>query len=309
MDSRAQPVKGVGIVITFKRALLESMPTGTIHKVVRILRFMADKGMKWNIRDFSSELKIPRSTVHRIFRTLAKNDILAFNPEDKKYHWGQEMIRISRCVYQGTEMRELALPILREIVDQCNETAILTLYDRPTRKIVFADQAESHQDIIYKTRIGIKLAIHAGASGKAILAFLPENEIEEIIASGLERVTDQTVVDPNRLRTQLAEIRRKGYAISRGERTAEAVGIACPVFDFSSHAIGSIIVTIPSYRFRTQMESRIRFLVKKGADHLSYLNGFRPGRHMRQLKGESPDGLAETNIGQTESSGKGKRAK
>jgi len=185
------------------------------------------------------------------------------------------MIRISRSVHQNTEMRTFALPILRKIVDQCNETATLTLYDPPTHQIIFSDQVQSEQSILYKTRLGIRLPIHSGASGKVIMAFLPEEGIEEIFASGLERVTDRTIVDPHRLRKQLAEIRGKGYALSHGEREPEAVGIACPIFDFGSSVIGSIVVTIPSFRFRPQMEGQILPLVQEGADWLSYLNGFR----------------------------------
>lgn len=274
------------------------MPAGTIPKVVRILRFIADRGTRWNIRDLSSALAIPRSTVHRILTMLASNDILAFDPKGKEYHWGPVMIRIAHSVYQNTEMRELALPILRKIVDQCNETAILTLYDRSTHQIIFTDQVQCEQTILYNTRIGVKLPIHAGASGKAILAFLPEEEVEEIIAAGLQRVTERTVVDPDCLRKQLAEIRRKGYAISYGERTLEAVGIACPIFDSNSRVIGSIIVTVPSYRFRPQMERHIRLLVKAGAERLSYLNGFPAASSIGQLKKKFPNGPPKARIEQ-----------
>jgi IclR family transcriptional regulator, acetate operon repressor len=255
------------------------MPAGTIDKVVGILRFISAQGTKWSIRDLSSALHIPRTSVHRIFKLLTNHGILVFDPKTKIYHWGPEMIRIARAVYQNTEMRGLAQPILREIVDQCNETATLALYDRPTRQIIFVDQVQCEQSILYKTPIGIRLPIHAGASGKAIMAFLPEEDIEGIIASGLQRVTDRTVVDPKCLKKQLSEIRRKGFAISRGERSPETVAIACPIFDFNSGVLGSVLVTIPSYRFHPQIGNRIRLLVKEGADRLSYLNGFK-GHHM-----------------------------
>jgi IclR family acetate operon transcriptional repressor len=251
------------------------MPSGTIHKAVRILLHIADQGTKSSIRDLSSALDIPRTSVHRIFKSLATSGILSLDAQTRKYHWGPEMVRIAQSVCQNIEMRGLALPILRKIVDQCNETATLTLYDRPTRRIIFSDQMQCEQSILYRTQIGVRLPIHAGASGKAILAFLPREEIEEIITSGLQRVTERTVVDPKLLRKQLAEIRLKGYAMSYGERVPEAIAIACPVFDFNSRPIGSILVAVPSYRFRPEMKSSILLLVKEGADRLSYLYGFR----------------------------------
>jgi IclR family acetate operon transcriptional repressor len=252
------------------------MTTGTIPKMMLILHFAADHGMQWKIRTLSSELKIPRSTVHRLCKILANNGILAYDSKIQEYRWGPDMIRIAQSIYQGTDFRGMALPILRMIVDRCNESAILTLYDRPTRKVIFTDQVQCDQPIRYHIPIGAKLPIHAGASGTAILAFLPEEEIEEILASGLERVTNRTVVSPDRLRKQLAAIRLKGYAISHGERTPGAVGIASPIFNANSGVIGCLMVTIPSYRFRPRMESSIRLLVQGGAVKLSHLLGGPP---------------------------------
>jgi DNA-binding IclR family transcriptional regulator len=249
------------------------MTAGTIPKMMRILRFAADHGMEWKIRSLSAELGIPRSTIHRLCKIMADNGILAYDSKTQEYCWGPDMVRISQSVYRGTDFRAMALPILRSIVDQCKESAILTLYDRPTRKAVFSEQVQCDQPIRYHIPIGAKLPIHAGASGKGILAFLSEAEIEEILNSGLEKVTGRTVINPDRLRKQLAAIRLRGYCISHGERTPGAVGIAAPIFSSHSSVIGCLLVTIPSYRFRPRMENSIRLLVQEGAVKLSRLLG------------------------------------
>ena len=253
--------------------------------MMRILHLAADQGMQWKIRTLSAQLDIPRSTVHRLCKILTNNGILAYDSHTQEYRWGADMIRIARSIYQGTDFRGMALPVLRTIVDQCNESAILTLYDLPSRKVIFTDQVQCDQPIRYHIPIGAKLPIHAGASGKAILAFLPEEEIEEIIASGLERVTNRTVVTPDRLRRQLAGIRLKGYAISHGERTPGAVGIASPIFNSNSGVSGCLMVTIPSYRFRPKMENSIRLLVQEGAVKLSHLLGGDPASNTQSFTG------------------------
>ncbi len=252
------------------------METGTINKMMSILRFAADQGLQWNIRTLSTQVDIPRSTVHRLCKVMANNGIFTYDQQTQEYSWGPDMIRIARSVYQGTDFQEMALRILKTVVDQCNETALLTKYNRQTGKLIFAEQVQCDQKIQYHTPIGEELPVHAGASGKAILAFLSEEEIEGIIASGLEPVTNQTIVSPNELRKQLADIRIKGYAITHGERTPGAVGIASPIFDADSNVTGSLLVTIPSYRFRPKMEKSIHLLVRKGAEKLSNLLGYHP---------------------------------
>jgi IclR family transcriptional regulator, acetate operon repressor len=100
-------------------------------------------------------------------------------------------------------------------------------------------------------------------------------------------VTNRTVVSPDRLRKQLAAIRLKGYAISYGERTPGAVGIASPIFNANSGVIGCLMVTIPSYRFRPRMENSIRLLVQGGAGKLSHLLGGTPASDAGK-SGEKP---------------------
>jgi IclR family acetate operon transcriptional repressor len=247
---------------------------GTINKVLRVLQFIANQDKNCNIREIASQLGLSKSTLHRILKELVCNNMIVFDEKIHKYQWGPEMIRIAQSIDHGAEMRRLAIPILRNIVDQCNETAILALYDRLAKKIVFTDHVQCDQSILYRTRIGIKLPIHAGASGKSIMAFLPKKEIEDILTADLERVTNKTVTDPIRLKKQLSDIRRKGFAISYGERTEKAVGIAAPFFAKDSTVIGSIVVSTPSYRFTKRKLIQIPKLVKEAAERVSYLNGY-----------------------------------
>ena len=117
------------------------------------------------------------------------------------------------------------------------------------------------------------MPIHIGASGKAILAYLPEKEVDEILSSVTELPKDRTISDPNQLRRQLLEIRRKGYAITYGERESDTVGIASPIFNLSSDVIGSLVISVPAYRYKAKMENRLCLLTQEGARDLSHLLG------------------------------------
>jgi DNA-binding IclR family transcriptional regulator len=121
------------------------------------------------------------------------------------------------------------------------------------------------------------LPFHAGASGKVIMAFLPDEEVENIISSGLQRITPQTITSPKELRKNLNEIRSIGYAITHGERSAEIIGIACPVFNADFAIIGGLMVTIPAYRFRSELKDSIVKMLLEKSELLSRLIGLPSG--------------------------------
>ena len=249
------------------------MKSTTLHKAVRILRKISDDPIYSPIRDISSELGIPRSTVHRICQALSDEGILEFDSKTKQYHWGPELIHLAQSVSQTNEIRRLALPVLRRIVGQLNETAQLVLYDSSKRQIVFSDEVACDHPIRYNTPIGIPLPIHVGASGKSIMAFLSEEEIENIIASGLPPVRNRVHISQKRLRKDLEMIRTRGYAITFEERTPGAMGVGCPIFNSGMNVIGGIVLTMPAYRFQTKLENRIAKLLREGGEQLSHLMG------------------------------------
>jgi DNA-binding IclR family transcriptional regulator len=253
------------------------MPKATIHKTFRILLFMVDEAKYRPIREISNELSIPRSTLHRILQALVDEEILEFDKNVRQYSWGNKLIYIARSVYQSVEIRRMAMPLLREIVDKTNETAQLILYESKKRKIIFTDEMPCQQPIRYHAPVGVFLPCHAGASGKVIMAFLPDEEVENIISSGLQRITPQTITSPKELRKNLNEIRSIGYAITHGERSAEIIGIACPVFNADFAIIGGLMVTIPAYRFRSELKDSIVKMLLEKSELLSRLIGLPSG--------------------------------
>lgn len=250
------------------------MTRGAIPNAMQILCFIAEHGHNWRIREISNALGISKSTVHRVCKILAEEGILEFDLRGKEYHWGSKLMYIAQHVYQNNQIRQLAPPFLRQIVAQGTETAILGLYDPRMGQYLFVEQTPSPQPILYKPPMGVPLPIHAGAGGKAIMAFLPEGEIEKVMASGLSKITDRTIAHPPRLKKDLAEIKRNGYAFSYGEVTPEAVGIGSPIFNGNRGVIGSLVVTLPAYRFREDLADRIIQLVKDASEKLSRLMGF-----------------------------------
>lgn len=134
--------------------------------------------------------------------------------------------------------------------------------------MMFSLSIESAHPLRYVLQLNIGLSVHTGASGLAILAFLPEEDRREILEKQLGASPD-TGEDTQRLTERLAEIQRKGYASSRAERIIVAVAVATPVFGPSGEVFGDVGVTIPESRFEEADEPALAELVMPSAEILS----------------------------------------
>jgi DNA-binding IclR family transcriptional regulator len=143
---------------------------------------------------------------------------------------------------------------------------------------VYIDQVTPNRDVKMVVRLGWPFPLHAGASSKALLAFLPEDQRRAYLETHhLVALTPHTITDPDRLRKELEAIRSSGFAVSFGERDASAGSVAAPVFGHEGTPIGVISVSGPLERFSAEAEQASRVLVD-AARGLSQRLGYRDGR-------------------------------
>jgi DNA-binding IclR family transcriptional regulator len=135
----------------------------------------------------------------------------------------------------------------------------------------------SPKEVRMSVSIGHSYPLHAGSSSKAILAALPDAEVGEYLRLGRrERVTPATIVDAAKLRAEIAAIRRRGYATSRGERQADAGSVACAVHHADGRVFGSLSVCGPAFRFDSTAQRRIGGILRDARDELSKTVGYHP---------------------------------
>lgn len=113
------------------------------------------------------------------------------------------------------------------------------------------------------------MQLHAGASGRAILAHRPVESIEAYIQKGLSRIGPNSITDPQTLRRILGETRELGFAVSRGEARAAVVAVAAPIFDEHRAVVGSISISGPEERFSPDVVARLIPEVVEAARRLS----------------------------------------
>lgn len=250
-----------------KRAAGESL--GTVQRVVEIIRFFAEHG-ETTLKELSLALALAPSTCHRLLELLGRDGIVEHNVVHRRYRIGREFFRIGALVQSKHDVRAIALPFLRKLVDACDETSVLNLYVPSDGKMFFAEKVDSSMMLRYQLPMNMPMSVLWGASGRSILAFLDKDEVDRIYAAeGRAPGSGEALPSRRVLEKDLTAIRQNGYDITYGQKIAGAVGISAPVFGADGKVLGSIGVTVPATRIAAKDRPRLAELVREIGTELS----------------------------------------
>jgi IclR family acetate operon transcriptional repressor len=241
-----------------------------LSRGLQLLTMMVDEGAgPYGVRQAAKTLGVSPSTAHRLLVELEALGMVERQP-DGRYRLGLEFHRLAWNSLARFPLREVAREVLEELAHDTGETSYLGVYDRQRLQMMFAVRVESPNPLRYIVELNSWVPVHAGASGLAILASLPEDERREIVhGRPLEAVTGRTFVVPDDLDAALAIVRRQGYAVSHGQRFAGASSVAAPVFDSAGAVVGDVGISIPSSRFESATEQDLAMLVRRAAADLT----------------------------------------
>lgn len=218
---------------------------GTLERVVRVIEGLVDAGESVGPRALARSTGIDRSAVGRILQQLAELGVLI--RDNGGYTPGPRLFALTRVLAATDTFPVAANAVINELVDRFDETCYLCVLHGDTA--VYLYESQSSKPLRYVVELGKPVPLHAGASGRAILAGLGRDEAARLLGSGpLPRLTDQTIVDPEEL-LDIAEADRViGYTVSRGERVEGGLAIAAPFFDVTDRCQGSVVFTSPLSR-------------------------------------------------------------
>jgi DNA-binding IclR family transcriptional regulator len=224
--------------------------TGTVARTLQLLVCFAEQ-TEWPLAALARRLALPRSTVHRLLN-LARSEAFVDSDGSGVYRPGLALYRMAGRLAVEMPLRRIAQPLLDGFTRTYAESSLLTVLDRPALKMFFAAKADAPAQMRYVIAMNTLGTLAWGASGRSLLAFLTEAEIEAVIARGEPAPADGRPLDPRELRISLAEVRANGHAITHQQRTTEGVGMAAPFFDAAGEVAGNLAVTIPAFRFNRE---------------------------------------------------------
>jgi DNA-binding IclR family transcriptional regulator len=158
---------------------------------------------------------------------------------------------------------------MRELAEASGETVTLGLYDPVRQQTCVLAVVESDAPFRYVSNLHEWRDLYTGASGRAVMAFLPEEERRAIVdRTKLAPATEHTITSADELEAVLAEVRERGYASSQEERRLGGVGIAAPIFGAGGAVLGEVGLSVPTQRFDPDDEPRLARLVAECAERI-----------------------------------------
>lgn len=218
-----------------------------------------------SLTELSQRAGIPASTAHRLLITLQNFGYLEFRADTQQWSVGVEAYRIGGSFARRIKVVDAGRPMLRDLMAQTGETANMAIAD--DGDVVFVSQVETHEPIRAFHRPGTRAHMHASGIGKALLAHLDADNLDDWMRKkGLAAYTQNTICEPQALRTELGITRTRGWAIDNEERTLGMRCVAAPIYNSYGEAIAGISVSGPTVRIPDRVLNEYGILVRRAAD-------------------------------------------
>jgi len=239
-------------------------PVASVLRTADVLSCLAENSTRpVGVTEIANALGLSKAVVFRVLVSLLDRGYVEFDAQTRRYLLGPRSLALGMAYLERADVRQPAHEALVTLSARSSETATLSL--RTGWERMYVDQVLPPDDIKMVVPIGRPFPLHAGASSKAFLAFLPFAEQDRFFAEhrALPALTEHTIIDEAALRAELAEIVERGYAESRGERQRGAGSVAAPIF--SADGLPSAVISVcgPVDRFEGRRTDAARLLLRE----------------------------------------------
>lgn len=219
----------------------------SIERAISILKAFSADEPEFGVVQLSRRLDLPKSTVFRLLNALQQGGLISQNQESGKYRLGLDLITLANNALAYTDLQRIARPFLRWLADELEETVNLSILDRT--EVINIEQFVSPGRLVIRVGwVGRRMPAHAVSSGRAILAFMPEEDLGRILEGPLSAHTSNTITDREELLNELAQIRKQGYAATFEEFEVGLNAVSAPIRNHEAHIVASVSVSGPAYR-------------------------------------------------------------
>jgi len=245
----------------------------SLERGLRVIEATATIGGSATLSEIARKTALPRSTTHHILRALVDFGYLVQDGGARPYRLGPKLFRLTGHTWTREQLAEIAMPYLDELSRRTGEgTSLAVLRDGV---VTIVAKRESEGPVRVAQEVGGRRPIYCTAVGKALAAWLPDREVDGIIARTVfEKKTARTIGTPAAFRRELARIRATGFAVDNEEHIAGIRCIATPVRDHAGVACASLCVVGPTSRLPKRRLAEIRQPLAAVAADLSVRLGY-----------------------------------
>lgn len=228
----------------------------SLERGLMVLEALVNNGPK-GVTELARELDLDKTIVHRLLTTLQSLEYVQ-QDDNRKYETGMRLRQIGAKLLSGLDVRELALPYMHELAGFTRGVSHLArmVEDRA----VYIEKVQHPSLTVKATDVGGEAPGYCSGAGKALWAYLPPTDLNEILmTTNFRQHTINTITDLQTLQQHLAEVREQGYAVDKEEHRLGLYGIAAPVFDHTGAVVAAICVAA-----QTNGDVEMRFDVVRG---------------------------------------------
>lgn len=250
----------------------------SVDRAMRLLEAIAEAGGETTLTELSQRTRLNISTCHHLLSTLVHRGYVAKVPVRRSYALGARILYLSNACLQ-VDLPARAAPFIERINEKTGETVHLAVLQGDAMMKI-AKRESRHPVRVDTGTLGKSDAPHATASGKAMLAWLPEDDMRRVLSHGLTRFTPKTIVEWPNLIEALRHVRRNGYAMDDEEYQPGVICIGAAIRDHNGAVVGAISASTPTMRASNDHLALVREQVVAAVRSLSAQLG-EPGSQSR----------------------------
>jgi DNA-binding IclR family transcriptional regulator len=235
----------------------------SVHRAIALLRSVAKYNEKGgaNLSKLAREVGLHVATAHRLLTALTSEGLITHDPFSKVYHLGIELFSLGSAAYQFS-IRDRYRNVIEQISQNTGDTVFLLI--RSGNDVMCIDRVEGKFPIRTMTiDIGARRPLGIGAGSLSLIAFLPDEQFENIVIANERRYPRYKDLTADHIRRLAKKARRLGYVVSKGLFHEEATSVGVPVFDKHGEVIAAITVSAINQRMGSDRRDRISSLVKE----------------------------------------------
>ncbi|MGK3143775.1 glyoxylate bypass operon transcriptional repressor IclR [Pantoea sp. C2G6] len=242
---------------------------GQVQSLTRgltLLELIADSHGSVALTELAQQAGLPNSTTHRLLTTMQQQGFVRQVGDLGLWTMGAHAFVVGSSFLQSRNLLALVHPVLRSLMEQSGETVNLAVLDLSDHQAVIIDQVQCTQLMRMSAPIGGKLPMHASGAGKAFLAHLGDEQVTALLhQKGLHYYTPKTLMSPQSLKENLAQVRKAGFSFDDEEHALGLRCVAAPIYDEHGEAFAALSISGPIARMTDNRITELGALVIREA--------------------------------------------
>lgn len=246
-----------------------------VERAIIILQLLAQEPEGLTISQITQRLAVPKSTIFTILTTLKQYRLVERVEETGQFRLGMELFTLGSTVVERLNVRSVAYPALKRLAQETGLTTHLGIMDQG--EVIYIEKIEGRGPIKISSAVGRRMDVHCTALGKAMLAQLPEVELQLIFNDrALPQRTPNTITSWEALRTDLARTRERGYSFDDEENELGIRCLGAPVFNHQREIVCAMSMSGPRDRISIENIGALAEQVVEAAREVSQNLGYVP---------------------------------